>query len=330
MQRFEFDIAGLVEATRRSAVATGLDVLGPREAIIGSTNHVYRRLDSEVFLHTQNFRVVEPYSYRAMRRGFLTCQFILSGSYRVGLPNRMQHFRSGTVRISGFAESETHIPADGKLIFGLCAFVRPEFLIDDLGLSTCRIPVAYRTLFQTPEEAKLSLELPLTPAMWLGAEQLLNCQMTEPLRGVFQNAKTLELLCLLVAQLNALRPTAQIVGVSRQAREDQMISAAEAIYKSEMHRPPSIDEMARRIGLNKNRLTDAFKARFALTPGEYSRETRLQWAHQRLAEDFRSVTDVAIEVGYDSHAAFTRAFRERYGYAPSAVRRVGGTARTTD
>ncbi|MGY6248176.1 helix-turn-helix transcriptional regulator [Bosea thiooxidans] len=330
MQRFELDIAGLIEATQRNTLATGLDVLGPREAIIGSTDHAYRRLDSEVFLHTQSFRVVEPYIYRVMRRRFLSCQFILSGSYRMGLPNRMQHFRSATVRISGFAESETHVPADGRHVFGLCAFVRPEFLIDGFGLSISRIPVAYRTLFQTPERANLSLELPLTPAMWLGAEQLLNCRMTEPLRGVFQNAKTLELLCLLVAQLNALRPTARILGVSRQAREDQMVSAAEAIYKHEMHRPPSIDEMARRIGLNKNRLTDAFKARFGLTPGEYSRETRLQWAHQRLAEGFHSVTDVAATVGYDSHAAFTRAFRERYGYAPSAVRQVADAAGISD
>lgn len=325
MYNFTCDIDDLITATRSGSIAAGLDVLGPHERVIGSTNHVYRRVEHEIFVHIQNFRIVEPYVYRFVRRGYVTLQFVLSGSYQLGLPRRMHQFRAGTLRINGFPQSETHLSAGGKPVIGVCLMVQPAFLIHELGLVPSRVPKTYRALFDSPNGADLSMELPLTPAMWLAVEQIVECDLTEPLRGVFLNAKALELACHVVARLNLLRPATQIVGVSRETREQQLVDLAETIYRYELERPPSIDELARRIGLNKNRLTSAFRERFGATPGQYSREARLQWAHQCLMEQSGSVAEIAATVGYDSAAAFSRAFAERYGYAPSAARGDGGT-----
>ena len=45
----------MISATKGAPVITGVDALGPRQLIMRSANHIYRRLDSGVFLHVQNF-----------------------------------------------------------------------------------------------------------------------------------------------------------------------------------------------------------------------------------------------------------------------------------
>ena len=66
---------------------------------------------------------------------------------------------------------------------------------------------------------------------------------------------------------------------------------------------------------------------------EYVRRLRLEHAAQKLRFSDRSVTEVALESGYDSHEAFTRAFSARFGLAPSSYRKTAAaadTARPTD
>ena len=56
-------------------------------------------------------------------------------------------------------------------------------------------------------------------------------------------------------------------------------------------------------------------------PGRMRRRLLLERAAYQLAVSDRSVLDVAIEAGFDSHEGFTRAFRREYGAAPSRWRR---------
>jgi AraC family transcriptional regulator len=53
---------------------------------------------------------------------------------------------------------------------------------------------------------------------------------------------------------------------------------------------------------------------------EYIRRLRLDWSANRLRLSERSITDLAFQAGYDSLEAFTRAFRQRFGVAPSHYR----------
>jgi AraC family transcriptional regulator len=54
------------------------------------------------------------------------------------------------------------------------------------------------------------------------------------------------------------------------------------------------------------------------------RRIRLERAATRLRLTRRSVIDIAFEAGYDSHEAFTRAFRAGFGLSPTEYRRRGG------
>src|SRR3954451_10308239 len=56
-------------------------------------------------------------------------------------------------------------------------------------------------------------------------------------------------------------------------------------------------------------------------PGALRRRLLLERSAYRLLSTARSVLDGAVEAGYGSHEAYTRAFTREYGYAPTALRR---------
>ncbi|MGR6317922.1 AraC family transcriptional regulator [Micromonospora soli] len=56
-------------------------------------------------------------------------------------------------------------------------------------------------------------------------------------------------------------------------------------------------------------------------PGALRRRLLLERAAHRLITSDRTVLDIAVEAGYGSHEAFTRAFQRSYGSAPTVVRR---------
>ncbi|MBW6422279.1 AraC family transcriptional regulator [Rhizobium sp. XQZ8] len=65
-----------------------------------------------------------------------------------------------------------------------------------------------------------------------------------------------------------------------------------------------------------------FTATFGLSVHRYIQLARMKRASYRLADgDARSVTDIAMDAGYDAPDAFARAFRQRLGQSPSSFRK---------
>src|SRR3977135_2054160 len=65
-----------------------------------------------------------------------------------------------------------------------------------------------------------------------------------------------------------------------------------------------------------------FTATFGLSVHRYVQLARMKRASHRLAyTDAESVTDIAMDAGYDAPDAFARAFRQRFGQSPSSFRK---------
>src|ERR1700760_2200888 len=65
-----------------------------------------------------------------------------------------------------------------------------------------------------------------------------------------------------------------------------------------------------------------FTATFGLSVHRYVQLARMKRASHRLAYmDAQSVTDIAMDAGYDAPDAFARAFRQRFGQSPSSFRK---------
>ncbi|MEZ4552982.1 MAG: AraC family transcriptional regulator [Dehalococcoidia bacterium] len=83
----------------------------------------------------------------------------------------------------------------------------------------------------------------------------------------------------------------------------------------------SVEDLASEIGVSRTVLADRFAATVGLSPIRYLTSWRLELAGQRLLETRDSVAEVAYAVGYESEAAFNRAFKRFAGQPPAAWRR---------
>ena len=85
----------------------------------------------------------------------------------------------------------------------------------------------------------------------------------------------------------------------------------------------NLDRVARAAGLSKFHLVRLFKAAYGATPMRYAEGLQLDRAAERLRRSATLIDEIAYAAGYDSPSAFGRAFRRRFGAAPSAYRRAG-------
>ena len=81
-----------------------------------------------------------------------------------------------------------------------------------------------------------------------------------------------------------------------------------------------ISDIATRIGISRNYLTDLFKHEFDMSPQSFLMNFRMEKAAQELIETDESVQNVGINVGYPDPLAFSKAFKQKYGMSPSAYR----------
>lgn len=90
--------------------------------------------------------------------------------------------------------------------------------------------------------------------------------------------------------------------------------------------PLTIDRLAEVACLSPFHFHRIFSAHVGETVTGHVRRLRLERAATRIAFTVDSITDTALAVGYETPAAFARAFRERFGVSPSEFR---GQQRTT-
>ena len=82
----------------------------------------------------------------------------------------------------------------------------------------------------------------------------------------------------------------------------------------------TLDDIAAHAGVSRFHMTRIFDVRMGLPVMSYVRGRRLSEAARRLAHGAPDILDVALDAGYGSHEAFTRAFREQFGITPEQVR----------
>lgn len=107
-----------------------------------------------------------------------------------------------------------------------------------------------------------------------------------------------------------------------------MSAVAKAIWyiESQFQRDVSLDDVSAMAGMSKFQLSRTFTSATGYTINAYLRGRRLTEAARVLADGARDILAVALQFGYGSHEAFTRAFREHFGTTPEAVRRAGTLA----
>ncbi|GFE84899.1 cupin [Steroidobacter agaridevorans] len=124
-----------------------------------------------------------------------------------------------------------------------------------------------------------------------------------------------ETLCCYIDELPAER-----TGWLATAR-DPKIGQALALLHRDPARAWTLPDLARESGTSRTVLVDRFVQLMGESPLAYLARWRLQLAARRLTTTDRKVLQVAYDVGYESEAAFSRAFRREFGVPPARYRR---------
>jgi AraC-like DNA-binding protein len=106
------------------------------------------------------------------------------------------------------------------------------------------------------------------------------------------------------------------------ALRDRQIGRAIALMHGTPAEPWTLEELGSRVGLSRSALHDRFVTLTGLAPMQYLTNWRMQCGARLLREGRLSVAAVALEVGYDSEAAFSRAFKRATDLPPGAWRRA--------
>jgi AraC family transcriptional regulator len=85
-------------------------------------------------------------------------------------------------------------------------------------------------------------------------------------------------------------------------------------------RPLTLDAIAAACAVSRSHLAHAFGSATGLSVMQYLRGRRLSDAARALAGGAPDILSVALDAGYGSHEAFTRAFRDRFQQTPESVR----------
>src|SRR5579883_631442 len=101
--------------------------------------------------------------------------------------------------------------------------------------------------------------------------------------------------------------------------------AQKALWFIESHFAENItlDDVAACAGVSRFHLARAFESSMGCSAIRYMRERRLTEAARRLAKGAPDILNLALEMGYGPHEAFTRAFRDQFGVTPEQVRTRG-------
>lgn len=112
----------------------------------------------------------------------------------------------------------------------------------------------------------------------------------------------------------------QQVGWLAGTRDPIVGKSLELLHKRVAH-SWTIADLSDEVGISRSALIERFTRYLSEPPMTYLTRWRLQLAARSLAMTSRGVAEIAAEVGYESEAAFNRAFKREFGDPPGKYRR---------
>jgi AraC-like DNA-binding protein len=111
---------------------------------------------------------------------------------------------------------------------------------------------------------------------------------------------------------------------------DVTTGKALALMQRRPAHPWTLVTLSRQAGVSRSVLAERFRFYLGEGPIAYLTRWRLQLARQALASSTSSIRQIATEVGYESEAAFSRAFKRCTGISPASFRRDASKSRDSD
>ena len=101
---------------------------------------------------------------------------------------------------------------------------------------------------------------------------------------------------------------------------DPIVGKCLGLFHGRIAHPWTIAEIAKEVGISRSALIDRFTRYLSVPPMTYLTRWRLELAARTLERTSRGLAEIAGDVGYESEAAFSRAFKREFGQPPGQYR----------
>lgn len=120
----------------------------------------------------------------------------------------------------------------------------------------------------------------------------------------------------LMARFLFRQPDPELFCTRQQHAARERVARVKELLEANLAEPPSLQEIARRVGCSAFHLSRTFSRQTGMTIPQYLRHRRMEAAARLLAAGTHNVTEAAMAVGYNSLSHFSLAFHETFGCCP--------------
>lgn len=146
-------------------------------------------------------------------------------------------------------------------------------------------------------------------------EDMATKEQTGFLRSVFLEGKVYEMLAKQISQFNDDQQNGNKSILLRRSDMEKVKRAVE-IISTDLHQNYSVDELAKEVGTNVNKLQEGFKYMFGITVNKYVQQVKLEAAKEMLSNSDQNISQIVGQIGLNNRSYFSKIFREKYGVSP--------------
>ena len=257
--------------------------------------------------------------YGQTNEAFIGFHFCLAGFERMkvnSVGNDLQFYQdnNGFIIAKNGYQWQIEVPAEQNFLLVTIGFTLNDFrkVVYD---QKERLPSVLQSVCEDKVPEFASVTMPSTPQIRLVLAQMLDPSLVLSHRKLYFEAKSLELIDLIIDFLNHTNHENRSARHFQSSEIDRLYHIREVMLK-DLANPPNLYDLAKIAGMNHCKLNRGFKALFGNTVFGCLREMRLEKAKQLLTSGEMNVTEVSYSVGYSCLSHFAKAFKEQYHISP--------------
>jgi AraC-like DNA-binding protein len=247
----------------------------------------------------------------------LSIEWVLEGDFDVNLGAYADSNRGlSRVYFSSHLENgkQTRFYKKGAGIRSLGLWVPAEILINQFAIDIEKLSPTLQAIIRLERESTAIISL--STHMRKALEDIVNHKYEGKLSSRYMSAKVIELLCYLTESILSPEETFEADN-DLPRHKSQAMSTVLQCLNNNIASPPSIQELAKLVGLSRSVMTNTFKNSYGVSITEYLLQKRMDAAYELLKSGKLSILEVALAVGYEDQSAFGRVYKKHHKHSPS-------------